>query len=80
MNVILDWVPGHFPRDAHGLGRFDDTALYEHQDPKEGAHQDWGTLIYNYGRREVRNYLVAMRSIGSIALRSMPCAWMRLPR
>ncbi len=59
MNVILDWVPGHFPRDAHGLGRFDGTALYEHQDPKEGAHQDWGTLIYNYGRREVRNYLVS---------------------
>ena len=59
LGVILDWVPGHFPTDAHGLGRFDGTALYEHQDPREGFHQDWNTLIYNYGRREVRNYLVS---------------------
>ncbi len=59
LGVILDWVPGHFPTDAHGLGRFDGTALYEHADPKEGFHQDWNTLIYNYGRREVCNYLIS---------------------
>jgi 1,4-alpha-glucan branching enzyme len=59
LGVILDWVPGHFPTDAHGLGRFDGTALYEHQDPREGFHQDWNTLIYNYGRTEVKNYLVS---------------------
>jgi len=57
LNVILDWVPGHFPSDAHGLVHFDGTALYEYADPREGFHQDWNTLIYNYGRREVRNYL-----------------------
>jgi 1,4-alpha-glucan branching enzyme len=59
IGVLLDWVPGHFPTDAHGLGQFDGTALYEHADPKEGFHQDWNTLIYNYGRAEVKNYLVA---------------------
>ncbi len=59
LGVILDWVPGHFPSDAHGLGWFDGTALYEHADPKEGFHQDWNTLIYNYGRREVANYLIS---------------------
>ncbi|WP_126975145.1 1,4-alpha-glucan branching protein GlgB [Frigidibacter oleivorans] len=59
LGVILDWVPGHFPSDAHGLSRFDGTALYEHADPKEGFHRDWNTLIYNYGRREVKNYLIA---------------------
>lgn len=59
LGVILDWVPGHFPTDAHGLGRFDGTPLYEHADPKEGFHQDWNTLIYNYGRTEVKNFLVA---------------------
>ncbi len=59
LGVILDWVPGHFPTDQHGLGRFDGTALYEHADPKEGFHLDWNTLIYNYGRAEVRNYLVS---------------------
>ncbi|MBE2275717.1 MAG: 1,4-alpha-glucan branching protein GlgB [Rhodobacteraceae bacterium] len=59
LGVILDWVPGHFPTDQHGLGHFDGTALYEHADPKEGFHQDWNTLIYNYGRREVKNYLVS---------------------
>ena len=52
-------MPGHFPSDAHGLARFDGTALYEHEDPREGFHQDWNTLIYNYGRREVLNFLVA---------------------
>ena len=59
LGVLLDWVPGHFPTDAHGLGQFDGTALYEHQDPREGFHQDWNTLIFNYGRVEVKNYLVS---------------------
>ena len=59
LGVLLDWVPGHFPTDPHGLGRFDGTALYEHADPREGFHQDWNTLIYNYGRTEVANYLVS---------------------
>ena len=57
INVILDWVPGHFPSERHGLVAFDDTALYEHADPREGYHQDWNTLIYNYGRNEVKNFL-----------------------
>ena len=57
IGVIVDWVPGHFPSDAHGLAQFDGTCLYEHADPREGFHQDWNTLIYNYGRQEVRNYL-----------------------
>ena len=59
IGVLLDWVPGHFPTDPHGLGRFDGTALYEHDDPRQGMHQDWGTLIYNYGRSEVANFLHA---------------------
>jgi 1,4-alpha-glucan branching enzyme len=59
LGVILDWVPGHFPSDAHGLARFDGTHLYEHADPREGFHQDWNTLIYNFGRTEVRNFLTA---------------------
>ena len=58
IGVLLDWVPGHFPSDAHGLANFDGTCLYEHADPREGFHQDWNTLIYNYGRKEVVNYLV----------------------
>ncbi|MEI7431210.1 MAG: 1,4-alpha-glucan branching protein GlgB, partial [Betaproteobacteria bacterium] len=58
LEVIIDWVPAHFPSDEHGLARFDGKALYEHADPREGMHQDWGTLIYNFGRREVFNYLV----------------------
>ena len=58
IGLILDWVPGHFPNDAHGLIQFDGTHLYEHADPREGFHQDWNTLIYNYGRREVSNYLI----------------------
>jgi 1,4-alpha-glucan branching enzyme len=59
VGVILDWVPAHFPRDDWALARFDGTALYEHSDPRRGAHPEWGTLIYNYGRHEVRNFLTA---------------------
>ena len=59
IGVILDWVPAHFPTDAHGLAHFDGTALYEHADPREGFHQDWNTLIYNLGRREVQGFLIA---------------------
>jgi 1,4-alpha-glucan branching enzyme len=57
LGILLDWVPGHFPTDAHGLGCFDGTHLYEHADPREGYHRDWHTLIYNWGRREVANFL-----------------------
>jgi 1,4-alpha-glucan branching enzyme len=59
LGVILDWVPAHFPKDDFALRRFDGTALYEHEDPRRGEHPEWGTLIFNYGRREVRNFLVA---------------------
>ena len=59
IGIILDWVPAHFPTDAHGLARFDGTALYEHLDPREGYHHDWNTFIYNFGRREVQGFLIA---------------------
>ncbi len=61
--MIVDWVPAHFPRDDWALAKFDGTALYEHEDPRKGAHQDWGTLIFKYGRNEVSNFLVGQRAV-----------------
>ena len=59
LGVLLDWTPAHFPRDTHGLAQFDGTHLFEHSDPRQGSHPDWGTLVYNYGRNEVVNYLIS---------------------
>ena len=77
--MIVDWVPGHFPNDAHGLALFDGTHLYEHHDLRQGFHPDWNMLIYNYGRREVANFLIASALYWlAISHRRRPCRRGRL--
>ncbi len=69
---MLDWVPAHFPTDPHGLAHFDGTALYEHEDPRQGFHPDWNTAIYNFGRREVASFLI---NNALFLGRALSCRW-----
>ncbi len=81
VGVIIDWVPAHFPKDDFSLRRFDGTALYEHEDARRGEHPDWGTLIFNYGRVEVQNFLVANAAVLAARVpRRRACASTRSPR
>lgn len=81
ISVILDWWWGHFPTDEHGLAQFDGTPLYEHADPREGYHQDWNTLIYNFGRTEVKKFPARQCALLDRALRLLTaCVWMPWPR
>ena len=80
IGVILDWVPAHFPNDAHGLARFDGTALYQHLDPREGVHREWNTYIYNLGRNEVRGFLIGSACFGSSISMPTGCVSTRSPR